>query len=508
LSDLLDVSGLSVAFGSPVVQDVSFRLTAGQCLAVVGESGSGKSVTARALVGLSGGSVSADRLVVGGEDVLSYKERQWRRLRGGKVGFVLQDALTALDPLRTVGAEVAEPLSGLRGDALTAEVVRLLTTCGIPDASGRRLQYAHELSGGLRQRALIATAIAAGPPLLIADEPTTALDVTVQRQILDLLAELKRAGTGLLLISHDLAVVAEIADQIAVMDRGRIVEHGPAAQVLYEPSHQVTRELLDAVPHGRRAARTVAGPVLEASGVSHRYAERHGKHRDALVDVDIRLNRGETLGVVGESGSGKSTLARVVLGLLTPSRGRVLLDGQPWSHVPERVRRPRRRTIQFVPQNSLGSLDPRQRIGSVLAESLGDASRERIEALLTEVGLTADLAARRPAELSGGQRQRVAIARALATEPEVLVCDEPVSALDARTQATILRLLVELQDRRGLAMLFISHDLGVVREVSDRVVVMKDGQIVETGDPAEVFEFPTHPYTKELVAATLRIEPR
>jgi peptide/nickel transport system ATP-binding protein len=521
MTELLDVRGLTVSFDDrAVARGIDLQLAAGDCLALVGESGSGKSVTARALVGLAGprATVTAERLQVGGEDVSRYGERQWRRIRGSRIGFVLQDALTALDQLRTVGAEVDEPLrlhTRLGRTARDAEVERLLAECGIPDPERRKVQYAHELSGGLRQRALIASALAAGPALLIADEPTTALDVTVQQQILDLLAKLKRDGHGLLLISHDLAVVAEIADRIAVLDRGRIVEQGPALDVLRRPQHEMTRELLAAIPgNGNAKQRRVhsGGPaVLSVRGVSHRFRERSGQHRQALAEVGFELARGETLGIVGESGSGKSTLAKVILGLLRPDSGDVLLDGEPWSSIAERNRRCRRRDMQFVPQNPLGALDPRDRVGSVLSESLAATGvprsdrRQRITALLAEVGLPAELAVRRPSELSGGQRQRVCIARALATEPRILVCDEPVSALDVRTQATVLDLLADLRDRRGLALVFISHDLAVVREISDRVIIMKDGHVVESGAVDEVFDHPEHPYAKELVAATPRI---
>jgi peptide/nickel transport system ATP-binding protein len=512
---LLDVQGLHVAFGDhEVVHGVDLEVAPGECLALVGASGSGKSATARALLGLAGPTarVTAARLRVGGRDARALDDRGWRALRGRAVGLVLQDALTALDPLRTVEAEVAEPLrlhGGPRGrTARRARVLELLTAVGIPEPERRLRQHPHELSGGLRQRVLIASALAADPPLLIADEPTTALDVTVQRQVLELLGDLKAGGRGLLLVSHDLAVVAQIADRIAVMDRGVVVEQRHADDVIAEPEHAVTRALLAAIPRGRRApAEPRRGePLLAARDIRKAY-----KNRRAVDGVSIELRAGETLGVVGESGSGKSTLARIVLGLLAPDEGEVLLRGQAWSALPERERRPLRGAVQHVPQDPLSALDPRLTVRASLAEALrarrlGDRRRDEVlGALLAEVGLGAELLDRRPAQLSGGQRQRVAIARALAPEPAALVCDEPVSALDVRTQAQILTLLARLQAERGLAILLISHDLAVVREVCDRVVVLKDGVVVEAGGVEDVFAAPEEPYTRALLAATPRV---
>ncbi|WP_320670623.1 ABC transporter ATP-binding protein [Patulibacter defluvii] len=525
---LLDVRGLRIGFGRgaaarEVVHGIDLRIGPGECLALVGESGSGKSVSARALVGLAGAGarLTAERLTVAGHDGRGLRDRGWRAIRGRDVGFVLQDALTALDPLRTVGAEVAEPLRihrDLSRAATTVEVERRLAAAGIPDPERRRRQHPHELSGGLRQRALIATALAADPPLLIADEPTTALDVTVQARILELLASLKEAGRGLLLVSHDLAVVARIADRIAVMDGGRIVEQGTAARVIGAPEHPATRTLLDAIPRGRRApaaAPAPAGreePLLRATDLRKRYRDAAGHERDALAGVSATVRRGETLGVVGESGSGKTTLARTLLGLLEPDAGTVALHGQRWSGLRERDRRPRRPAVQHVPQDPLSALDPRHDVRAVLREALGgrrlrDRGQDRrLVALLEEVGLPAALLDHRPGQLSGGQRQRVAIARALAVGGgeglELLVCDEPVSALDVRTQAQILRLLDRIQRDRRLAIVFVSHDLAVVREVCDRVLVMRDGRVVEEGPVATIFDRPAHPYTRELLAAT------
>ncbi|MET7336875.1 ABC transporter ATP-binding protein [Nonomuraea sp. NPDC005650] len=522
---LVAVEDLRVSFGgTEVVRGVSLSLAPGECVAVVGESGSGKSVTARTLLGLAGpgATVRASAFSVGGRDALGFGPAQWRRLRGRFAGLVLQDALVSLDPLRTVGAEIGEVLAvhdvvprSRRRD----RTLELLGAVGVPDPPLRVGQHPHQLSGGLRQRVLIASAVAAGPELIIADEPTTALDVTVQAQILRLLAERRAAGCALLLISHDLAVVASIADRVLVMKEGRVVEEGPTASVLSAPSHDYTRSLLAAVPSaasrgtrlsaarpGSPAPRRTPNPsarVLAGTGLSRSYGPRR-----VVDDVSFTLCEGETLGVVGESGSGKTTLARIALGLLEPDAGRVTLHGREWSRVPERRRRPLRRRIQLISQNPLDSFDPRHTVGRLVAEPLdlpGAERRARVLDLLERVGLPPGVAGRHPRELSGGQRQRVAIARALGPRPDVLVCDEPVSALDVSIQAQVLDLLADIQAEYGTAMLFISHDLGVVHHVSDRVLVMKDGRVVEEGEVTEVFTRPRHPYTRELVAAVPRL---
>ncbi|MFF0574639.1 dipeptide ABC transporter ATP-binding protein [Streptosporangium saharense] len=583
---LVVVDGLSVDFTTrhgPVraVRDVSLTLRAGECLAVVGESGSGKSVTARTLLGLAGqgADVRARTLSFAGHDLRRLGGRQWRRLRGRQVGYVLQDALTSLDPLRRIGYEVAEPLEvhGLATrDDLDDQVVGLLAEVGIPDPEVRLLQYPHELSGGLRQRALIASAIAARPRLLIADEPTTALDVTVQAQVLDVLAARRDAGTALLLISHDLAVVARLADHVAILYAGTVVEQGPAAEVLAAPAHPYTADLLAAVPSvegpvpdlsGLRSApaaqegcpyaprcpladdrcrellpealpydtgrlvrcwypggapASVAGErsavpvvparaerVLTVRDVTKRFRSPDGSHRTAVDDVSFDLAAGEALGIVGESGSGKSTTARIVLAEFEPDAGSVLLHGEPWSGLRERDRRARRSRIQLVDQDPLSSFDPRYTVEEVVAEALPRTRDrgERVAELLGQVGLDPAILRRRPGQLSGGQRQRVAIARALAPGPDVLVCDEPVSALDVTVQAQILTLLTRLRRDAGVSLLFISHDLGVIRQVCDRVAVMKDGKVVETGQVETVFRSPQATYTRALLAAVPRIGP-
>lgn len=538
---LLDVAGLRVSFGGEeAVHGVSLRIMPGECVAIVGESGSGKSVTARSLLGLAGqgAHTSSDRLEVLGRDLAGADERTWRAVRGRGVGLILQDALVSLDPLRPVGREIEDPLrihERMPPAERRARVLELLDRVGMPDpalAAGRR---SGELSGGLRQRALIASALALDPPLVVADEPTTALDVTVQARVLALLGEVRARGTGLLLISHDLAVVGRLADRILVMRGGRVVEEGAAAQVLRSPREAYTRALIAAVPtdrpRGERLAITSPGavpnathampsvaadiapsPVLRLDQVTKTFPLPGGRFA-AVDDVSLELRAGRTLGLVGESGSGKTTVARLALALTEPDAGAVELDGAPWSHRSERERRPMRRRIGAVYQDALSSFDPRWTVRAILDDAVGTARPsagrrergQRIESLLDQVGLAASVGHRRPLTLSGGQRQRVAIARALAAAPGVLVCDEPVSALDVTVQAQVLDLLDDLQEQEGLALLFISHDLGVVRHMSDHVAVMRAGRIVETGVAEDVFASPTHPYTAQLVADAPRL---
>ncbi|UGQ12405.1 dipeptide ABC transporter ATP-binding protein [Yinghuangia sp. ASG 101] len=666
---LLTVDNLHVAFptrGGPVaaVRGISLRLAPGECLAVVGESGSGKSVTARSLLGLAGPGavVRADRMRFDGRDLTALRDRDWRAIRGRGIGMVLQDALVSLDPLRRVGAEVAEALRNHRiveRRDIPDRVRQLLDDARVPEPDVRARQYPHELSGGLRQRALIASAMAAGPPLLVADEPTTALDVTVQARILDLLAERKREGTAVLLISHDLAVVARLADRVAVMYGGVFVEEGRTEQVLADPAHPYTRELLAAVPRartkGKRLSRTAgaagAGPaaatagsrdaggggcayrprcpvadarcaeveppsvpaasgaevrclrpevlwpqrlsaesepraetsgqaepgppatrdrpaagtaagnpdgtgaakaadtretgestpetavarasgpkevragaepggttetaeataarvVLEVSALRKTFPGPDGSRRTAVAGVSFRLHAGESLGVLGESGSGKTTVAQLVMGLVAPDDGDVTLMGQPWSARHERERRADRHRIQLVQQDPLSAFDPRWTVARIVGEALGAPGRVavrrhrgRIAELLGRVGLDGSMLDRRPAQLSGGQRQRVAIARALAPEPDIIVCDEPVSALDVSIQAQILDVFADLRDALGVALLFISHDLGVIHHISDNVLVMRDGAVVERGSAHALFTSPREPYTQALLTA-------
>ncbi|MFT4044502.1 MAG: ABC transporter ATP-binding protein, partial [Gordonia sp. (in: high G+C Gram-positive bacteria)] len=441
--------------------------------------------------------------------------------------LVLQDALVSLDPLRTVGKEITEALTAhkkVRREDIPNEVHRLLAEVGIPDPEIRSRQYPHELSGGLRQRALIATAIACNPRLVIADEPTTALDATVAAQILALLRARLATGTALLLISHDLSLVAEIADEVSVMRAGRIVEQGPPSQVLLHPRDDYTKKLLAAVPtaaaRGFRLSGTEIGSgrlplpprtiderrvLLEARAISKTFPVRGGARRTAVHEAHVQLHPGETIGIVGESGSGKTTLIRAILGLAELDSGSVELDGQPWNPLPERQRRARRSTLQLVAQDPLSSFDPRYTVRRLIidgtkAAGVPPAQRDaRVDELLNAVGLSTAYRDRRPARLSGGERQRVAIARALAAQPEILVCDEPVSALDVSVQAQVLDLLADLRHSLGTATLFVSHDLGVIYQVSDRVIVMEKGHIVETGDVERVYQQPEHPYTRRLL---------
>ncbi|WP_267059337.1 ABC transporter ATP-binding protein [Microbacterium sp. cx-59] len=525
-----------------VVRGVSFDLHAGRCVAIVGESGSGKSVTARTLVGLTGaGSVQSGRVLLGAADdpgdehvadLTAQSERGWRRIRGRRIGFIQQDALVSLDPLRPVGREIEESLR-LHGwgdrAARRAKAVELLASVDVPAPERRARQRPGELSGGLRQRALIASAIALDPDVVIADEPTTALDVTVQAQVLALLDDMKARGASLVLISHDLSVVAHLADEILVMRGGEVVEQGPADVLLRHPQHPYTRSLIDAVPGGHTRgerlappslhlarADTLSGtattdraePVLEARGLVKRFAAPDGTPTVAVDDVSFTLHRGETLGIVGESGSGKSTTARIALALEAADAGEVRLLGQPWTAVPESRRRVLRRRISVVSQDPLSSFDPRWNVERILLDAipadagLGRGARvQRARDLLAQVALPPETLRRFPLRLSGGQRQRIAIARALAPSPEIVVLDEAVSALDVSVQAQILDLLVDLQNDYGLSYLFISHDLGVIHHMSDRVLVMKNGVVVESGTSEQIFVAPAHPYTQELVGA-------
>ncbi len=519
---VLDLAGLRVSFPGvgTVLDGVDLRLEPGMCLAVVGESGAGKSVLARSLVGLAGeggapARVSAERFDVAGQDVRRASERQWRRLRGDAVGFVLQDALGSLDPLRTVGAEVAETLR-LRGVGRAERhrrTLEALAAAGLDRPELRAAQRPGGLSGGMRHRALIASAIVGEAPLIVADEPTTALDATVARGVLDLLGGLRDTGTALLFVTHDLAAVARLADEVAVLEAGRVVEHGPTSQVLTRPRHERTRALLEAVPRGPRPDRAgertpstiddaPGTPVLQARDLRREYRLPGGMTLAALDGVDLTLRRGEALGIVGESGSGKSTLARLLVAAERPDAGEVELAGQPWSHTSERRRRPRRDLVRLIPQDPLGSFDPRWPAGRILRAAIGVAGTDTtLTELAALVHLPPEVLGRRPRSLSGGQRQRLAIARALAAEPQVLVLDEPVSALDVTVQAAILELLDDLRRRTGTALVLISHDLAVVRSVCDRVAVMHRHRIVETGPVERVWAHPEHPATRALLEA-------
>ncbi|MFD3664164.1 dipeptide ABC transporter ATP-binding protein [Streptomyces sp. NPDC058659] len=526
---LVEVRDLTVEFdrdGDPVraVDGLSFTLGEGRALALVGESGSGKSTVAGALLGLHRGTGArvTGSVRVGGIDVGAAGPRELRRLRGGVAAMVFQDPLSALDPYYAVGDQIAEVhrihAGGSRRGA-RARAVEVLDRVGIPDAARRSRSRPHEFSGGMRQRALLAMALACAPRIIVADEPTTALDVTVQAQILDLLHELRReTGTALLLVTHDVGVAAESVDDVLVMRGGREIERGPVAGVLGAPSEPYTRRLLSAVPRLDGPVRPVAPaparePLLEALDLRREFGR--GKSAVTAVDgVSLTVHAGETLGVVGESGSGKTTLGRMLVRLLDPTGGRLRFGGTDIGALSDRELRPYRRELQMVFQDPVASLNPRRSVGESIADPLRAAGerdetriRSRVRELLDRVGLEPDRHAAYPHEFSGGQRQRVGIARALAAEPRVVVCDEPVSALDVTTQAQVTALLAELQAELGLGLVFIAHDLAVVRQVSDRVAVMRAGRIVEQGTVEEVYGAPQDPYTRRLLAAVPSLDP-
>ena len=525
---LLTVDDLAVSYRTRhgdvhAVRDVSLHVDEGETVAVVGESGSGKSTTAAAVVRLLAPAARIERGTIDllGRDVAQASPRELQAVRGLLVGLVPQDPTVSLNPVKRIGDQVAEVLRihGLADRrAAGIEAVEALRRAGLPEPELRARQYPHELSGGMRQRVLIAIALVARPRLLVADEPTSALDVTVQRQILDHLDTLTaETGTGVLLITHDLGVAADRADRIVVMSQGRVVEAGTPDEVLGSPREAYTRQLLAAAP-SLRGARPVSVPValdappaLEVRGLVKDFPlprSGGGGTLRAVDDVSFRVPRGGTLALVGESGSGKSTTARLALRLAEPTAGQVLVGGRDVSHTRGSELRALRRQMQIVYQNPYSSLDPRWSVGQIVGEPLrafgvGDRRTRatRTAELLDLVALPVSVAQRRPAELSGGQRQRVAIARALSVRPDLVVLDEPVSALDVSVQAQILDLLAELQRELGVTYLFISHDLAVVRQVAHDVVVLRQGRVVERGKVEDVFADPQHAYTAELLAA-------
>ena len=523
---LLSVRDLRVGFGregheTEVVHGVDFDVTAGETLAIVGESGSGKSVTAMAinrLIDFGGGRILGGRATFDRKiDLATASEGQMQRLRGREIGMIFQEPMTSLNPVLKVGTQIGEVFRkqhGLSGRAVRDASIRALDRVRIPDAARRLDQAPHQMSGGMLQRVMIAIALAGEPRLLIADEPTTALDVTIQAQIMGLLAELKRdTGTGLIFITHDIGLVAGLADRIMVMRGGEAVENGAADQVLDRPAHDYTRHLLGAVPHFRAGqaartdgARTGQVPALDVRGLSVRFPVGGGFLRKtrgvvhAVDGVSFDLVPGETLGIVGESGSGKSTTARAILDLVRPSAGRIETGGTA--------------AVQMVFQNPNASLNPRMTVRGLLAEPVIAAGQnvdadvlERMRTLLGRVDLPDDLD-RFPHEFSGGQRQRLCIARALMLNPKVLVLDEAVSALDVSVQAKVLDLLVDLQREFGLAYLFVSHDMAVVERIAHRIAVLYAGRIVEVGAARDVLSSPRHPYTQKLISAIPSIDRR
>ncbi|RRQ26582.1 ABC transporter ATP-binding protein [Rhodococcus sp. Eu-32] len=525
---LLSVRGLTVRYGSAdavALDDVSFEVDRGAMVAIVGESGSGKSTTALSIIGLLGAtaSVEAGSIRYDGTELTELSDRALRRLRGNKIGFVPQDPTVSLDPTQRIGGQISEVLEihghASRKDAPT-RAVEILGAVGLSEPERRARQYPHELSGGMRQRVLIGMAWACEPQLIIADEPTSALDVTVQRQVLDRLDTLRRdSGTAVLLVTHDLAVAADRADHLIVMSGGRVVEHGSTSEVLANPRHEYTRQLLSTVPTERAAfakktvgSRTAATPVVVARNLVKEFeaVDTTGKRTriTAVNDVGFSIERGRTFALVGESGSGKSTTARMIMNLDKPTSGTVTFDGTDTSTLGSGELRLLRKRFQLIQQNPYSSLSPRWSVAKIIEEPLrafGVGSRTeraaRSRKLLDQVGLPTSFASRRASELSGGQRQRVAIARALAVEPELIVCDEPISALDVSVQAQILDLLADLQRELSVSYLFISHDLSVVRLIADDVAVMKEGRIVEHGLVTNVFDSPTHEYTAALIDA-------
>ncbi len=524
---LVEVENLSVAFGPKrVVEGVSFTLDRGETLALVGESGSGKSLTALSILQLlpPGGSNPTGRILLDGQSMIGAPERSLRQARGGKAGMIFQEPMTSLNPLHRIGRQVAEAISlhrPLSGPALRAAAIAALARAGFADAESRLEAFPHQLSGGQRQRVMIAMALANEPALLIADEPTTALDVSIQGQILAELAALKQAhGLALLLISHDLRIVRRYADKLCVMKDGAVVEAGRVADVFAAPAHPYTRMLLDAVPKGAPAPLPPdASEVLRAENIKVYFPIRRGLLRrqvgavKAVDGVSLTLREGETLGLVGESGSGKTTIGLACL-RLAPVDGKIIVAGQDIAQLNGRDLRRLRAKMQMVFQDPYGSLSPRMTVGDIVAEGLtvhapGLTKPERdtkVAAQLEEVGLPGDSALRYPHEFSGGQRQRISIARALILAPRFVVLDEPTSALDMSVQAQIVELLRDLQRRHGFGYLFISHDLKVVRALSHRVAVLRQGKIVESGRSEQIFDHPTQEYTRSLMQAAFALD--
>ncbi|MDO5743663.1 MAG: ABC transporter ATP-binding protein [Micrococcaceae bacterium] len=557
---LLEVSGLGISAGAKeLVADLSFCMAAGERIGLIGESGSGKSITATALLGLLPEelTVSGSAHLRGfGPELLSAPDRLLRGLRGNEVSMVFQEPLSALNPLMKVGDQVAEVMEIHRTvpgrAAAKTRAIELLASVKIPDPAQAASAYPHQLSGGQRQRVMIAMALANDPQLLLCDEPTTALDVTVQSQVLGLIsAQVRERGTGLLFITHDLAVVANMCTRVLVLNKGRLVESGDIEKIFTAPEHPYTRALLAAsdltatdergrlftvdtaaayvpaasppesvpvppapmVPVARRSGE----PLITATSLGrtyHRARRRPFAPRpaiNALIDADFSVMAGERVGIVGESGSGKSTLLRILAGLDQPSTGDAVVAGTPIAGAKEADLVSLRRELQIVFQDPMGSLDPRMKVADIVAEpllvpGLGLDARERaaaVEAMLLRVGLEADSAGRFPHQFSGGQRQRISIARALVNRPGILLADEPVSALDVSVRAQVLNLIAEMVQEYSLTLLMVSHDLAVVRHLCDRVIVMKDGRIVEAGDTEQVYNHPAHPYTAELIASSL-----
>jgi microcin C transport system ATP-binding protein len=531
-SPLLSVRDLSIAFGRGArevlaVDEVSFDIKKGETLALVGESGSGKSVTALSIMKLlpyPSAQHPSGSILFKGQDLMRLSEREIRRHRGGDITIVFQEPMTSLNPLHTIEKQLAEILllhGGATGKAARKRIIELLTLCGIPDPASRLQSYPHQLSGGQRQRVMIAMALANEPDLLIADEPTTALDVTVQAQILELLKELQgRLGMAILFITHDLGIVRKIADRVCVMKEGKIVEHGTVEDVFRAPQHAYTRALLAAEPKVQPAPLNPQGDVIIRTDdikvwfpIKRGVMRRVVGHIKAVDGVTIEVRRGETLGIVGESGSGKTTLGLAILRLIS-SKGPIVFLGHDLQGLKFREMRPFRRDMQIVFQDPYGSLSPRMSIADIIAEGIEvhqpklteDEREDRVIRALSEVGLDPETRFRYPHEFSGGQRQRIAVARAAVLEPTFVVLDEPTSALDMLIQSQIVDLLRDLQRRKNLTYLFISHDLRVVSALASKLIVMRHGKVVEAGAASDVFKAPKTAYTKALFAAAFNLE--
>ena len=521
MSDLLEIRDLSITFDQapPVVEGLSFGIGKGQTLALVGESGSGKSVSALSVLRLLDkrhARYPSGEILFRGENLLTASEKRLRQIRGREISMIFQEPMTSLNPLHTVERQIGETLAlhkGLRGQAARRRCLELLELVGIRDPESRLGSYPHQLSGGQKQRVMIAMALANEPDLLIADEPTTALDVTVQKQVLELLKHLQqRLGMAILLITHDLSIVRRYADHVVVMEQGRLVEQAPTSRLFSAPEHPYTRKLLDAEPPAEPLP--VEGspqPLLSVRDLDVRFATKKslfGRVRQsfhALRRASFELGRGETLGIVGESGSGKTTLGHALL-KLTASTGDLVFEGANLSGLNQKQFRPYRKRIQIVFQDPFGSLSPRMSVAEIVSEGLeihapgSKAEHEqKVIQALTDVGLDPESRHRYPHEFSGGQRQRIAIARALVLQPDLIILDEPTSALDRTVQKQVIQLLRDIQARYGLSYIFISHDLAVVRALSHKLLVLQHGSVVEYGDAADIFSAPKQPYTQELL---------
>ncbi|OOY21500.1 microcin ABC transporter ATP-binding protein [Thioclava sp. DLFJ5-1] len=526
MKPVLEVENLKVAFSSegkftPAVKGVSFTVNAGETVALVGESGSGKSVTALSTVALVGGNSKVEGSIrYEGREMVGATERELMQVRGNDISFIFQEPMTSLNPLHTLEKQIGESLAlhqGVTGEQAKKRIIDLLDKVGIQNPADRLQDYPHQLSGGQRQRVMIAMALANGPDLLIADEPTTALDVTIQAQILELLADLKRdMGMSLLFISHDLGVVRRIADRVCVMQHGEIVEQGKTEDIFANPQHPYTKKLLEAEPTGRAEPVPENAPELVRTEhlkiwfpIQRGLLRKTIGHVKAVNDASLSVRAGETLGIVGESGSGKTTLALAIMRLIA-SEGPIIYENQDISSWQANKLRALRRDMQIVFQDPFGSLSPRMTVEQIIGEGLtvhgvdpGRNRREMVAEIMEETGLDPAMMERYPHEFSGGQRQRIAIARAMILRPKVVVLDEPTSALDMTVQVQIVDLLRDLQKRHGLAYLFISHDLRVVRALSHKIMVMKRGDVVEAGNAAEVFANPQTAYTRQLMVAAL-----